>query len=153
MNLGILTPAETCTTDNIRGSQRDVVYLGLEPKYVCGIESISRFKKILFRVNMHSANKKIPNEEDSDADPSDPYVFGPPGCRSGSEVWIRILLSAYKNSKKNLDSYCFVILFDFLSLKNDVNVPSKSKKNFFVKIKFFVGILKVNDENSRIRIH
>jgi hypothetical protein len=36
----------------------------------------------------------------------------------------RILLSSCKNSKKNLDSYYFVILFDFLSFKNDVNVPS-----------------------------
>ncbi len=33
-----------------------------------------------------------------------------------------------QNSKKNLDSCYFVTLFDFLSLKNDVNVPSKSKK-------------------------
>ncbi len=33
-----------------------------------------------------------------------------------------------QNSKKNLDSYYFVILFDFLSLKNYVNVPSKSNK-------------------------
>ena len=31
-----------------------------------------------------------------------------------------------KNSKKNLDSYHFVTLFDFLSLKNYVNVASKS---------------------------
>ncbi len=30
-----------------------------------------------------------------------------------SAVWI--LLSSYKNSKKNLDSYYFVTLFDFLS--------------------------------------
>jgi hypothetical protein len=37
--------------------------------------------------------------------------------------------------------------FDFLSLKNDVNVPSKSNKQ-----KNFVGLLKVNGENSRIRI-
>ncbi len=41
-------------------------------------------------------------------------------------IRIRILLSICKNSKKNLDSYYFVTLFDFLSLKNDVNVPSKS---------------------------
>jgi hypothetical protein len=33
-----------------------------------------------------------------------------------------------KISKKNLDSFYFVTNFDFLSLKNDVNVPSKSKK-------------------------
>ena len=31
-------------------------------------------------------------------------------------------------SKKNLDSYYFVTLIDFLSLKNDVNVPSKSNE-------------------------
>ncbi len=38
-----------------------------------------------------------------------------------------------KNSEKNLDSYYFVTLFDFLSLKNDVNLISKSnkQKNFF----------------------
>jgi hypothetical protein len=40
-----------------------------------------------------------------------------------SEVWIRIrirlqiLLSSWKNSKKNLDSYYFVTFFDFLSLE------------------------------------
>ncbi len=33
-----------------------------------------------------------------------------------------------QNSKKNLNSYYFVTLFDFLSLKNDVNVASKSHK-------------------------
>ncbi len=53
------------------------------------------------------------------------------------EVWIRILipLSSCKNSKKNLDSYYFVTLFDFLSLENYVNVPSNSnkQKNFLNK--------------------
>jgi hypothetical protein len=45
------------------------------------------------------------------------------------------------------------LLLDFLSLKNDVNVPSKSnKQKNFVKNSFFVGVLEVNDENSRIRI-
>ncbi len=52
--------------------------------------------------------------------------------RSGSTCFwafrIRILLSSCKNSKKNLDSYYFVTLFDFLSLKNDGNVASKSNK-------------------------
>ncbi len=38
------------------------------------------------------------------------------------------LLSSCKNSKKNLDSYYFVTLFDCLSLKNDINVASKSNK-------------------------
>jgi hypothetical protein len=38
-------------------------------------------------------------------------------------------------------------------LKNDVNVPSKSnKQKNFLKILVFVGVLKVNDENSRIWI-
>jgi hypothetical protein len=39
-----------------------------------------------------------------------------------------------KNGKKNHDSYYCVALFDFLSLKNDVNVPSKrNKQNKFKK--------------------
>jgi hypothetical protein len=46
-----------------------------------------------------------------------------------------ILLSS-KNTKKNLDFNCFLwLLYDFLSFKNDVNVPSKSnkkKKNSFI---------------------
>ncbi len=42
----------------------------------------------------------------------------------------------------------------FFWFENDVKVPSKSKmqKNFFKKLFFFVGILKVNDKNRRIRI-
>ena len=61
-----------------------------------------------------------------------------------SEIWIqiRILLSSSRNGKKNIDSNCFATL----SLKNDVNVPSKSNK------KTFVDVLKITDENSRIRI-
>jgi hypothetical protein len=47
---------------------------------------------------------------------------------------VRLLLSSCKNNKKNLESYYFVTLFDFLFLKNNVNVPSKSnkQKNFFL---------------------
>ncbi len=37
-------------------------------------------------------------------------------------------LSSCKKSKKNLDSYYFATLFEFISLKNDVNVASKSHK-------------------------
>jgi hypothetical protein len=45
-----------------------------------------------------------------------------------------------QNSKKNLDSYYFATLFDFLSFKNDVNVPSKSKrqKNIFFNYPSFL---------------
>ncbi len=56
--------------------------------------------------------------------------LGPLGSASESvshnyQVWIRlrILPSSSTNSKKNLDFYCFVTSYDFLSLKNDVNVP------------------------------
>ncbi len=60
-----------------------------------------------------------------------------------SKVWIRIriLLSSCKNSKKNLDSYYFVTLFDCLSLKNEVNVPSKSnkQKKLCFKISFLLA--------------
>jgi hypothetical protein len=51
--------------------------------------------------------------------------------------------------KKNLDFYCYVTSLWVLSLKTDVNVPSKSKKQ---KNLFFVDILKATDEKSRIRI-
>ncbi len=53
----------------------------------------------------------------------DPYVYGPP-----RSIRLRILLSSSKYSKQNLDSYCLWLLFYFLSLKNDVNVPSKRNK-------------------------
>jgi hypothetical protein len=45
--------------------------------------------------------------------------------------------SIKQNGKKNVDSVLW-LLFDFLSLKSDVNVPSKSnkQKNFFFKLVF-----------------
>ncbi len=59
-------------------------------------------------------------------------------------------LSLSKNSKKTLIPTVLWLCFDFLPLKTNVNGPSKSnKQNTFL---FFVGVLKVNDENSRIRI-
>jgi hypothetical protein len=53
-----------------------------------------------------------------------------------------------QNSKKNLDFF-FLLLSDFLSLKNDeiVNVPLKSNK----QKNLFCWRLKVNDKKSRIR--
>jgi hypothetical protein len=76
-------------------------------------------------------------------DPSDPYVFGPHGSRiriHESQVWIRIriLLSSSKIVRKTLIPTVFLLLFDFLSLKNDVIVPSKSNKQkiFFSKLIF-----------------
>ncbi len=73
--------------------------------------------------------------------PSEPYNqccgFGSKsGCFSAFwiRIQIRILLSPSRNSKKNLDAYCFVTSFD----GNDGNVPSKSSKqiNFFFKLVF-----------------
>ncbi len=61
-------------------------------------------------------------------DPPDPRVFCPLGSGSTSQRYGRILLSSCKNNKKNLESYYFVTLFNFFSLKNNVNVPSKSNK-------------------------
>jgi hypothetical protein len=52
---------------------------------------------------------------------------------------MRILPSSSKNSKKNLDFYSFVIfLCLFLFLKNDVNVPLKSKKQKNLEKKYFL---------------
>jgi hypothetical protein len=72
----------------------------------------------------------------ADPDPPGPGVFGPPGSGSVSQ------------------RYGSGLLVDFLPLKNDVIVPSKSimQKNFFFKF-VFCWHLKVNDENRRIRIH
>ncbi len=43
--------------------------------------------------------------------------------------------------------------YDFLSLKNDADVSSKSIKQRKLENKlFFVSVLKVTDEKSRIRI-
>ncbi len=66
-----------------------------------------------------------------------------------------------KKSKNNLDFYYYILwlLFDYLSMKTDVNVPSKSNKQnkLWKKNLIFVGILSTTDEKSwirtRIRIH
>ncbi len=85
-----------------------------------------------------------------------------------SEVWIRIriqlhiririLVSLSKIVRKTLiPTVCFVTFFGLFIFERWckwLNVPSTSnkKKNFFFKL-VFVGVLKVEDENSRIRIH
>jgi hypothetical protein len=76
-----------------------------------------------------------------DPDPPDPHVFGPPGSgsRSTSQRYgsgsgscsgsgSGFFYHHAKIVRKNLDSYYFVTLFNFLSLKNDVNVALKSNK-------------------------
>ncbi len=56
--------------------------------------------------------------------------FRPPGLKSRavSQRYGSALPSSSKNSRKTLISTLFWLLYDFLSLKNDVNVPSKSNK-------------------------
>ncbi len=61
------------------------------------------------------------------ADPdSNPYVFGPPRSGSGAMNPDPDLSIINKNSEKNLDSYCFLLLFDLLFLKNDGKCNLKS---------------------------
>jgi hypothetical protein len=91
-----------------------------------------------------------------DPDPNPDYVFGTPGSGSGSISQRYRSGSFYQQAKivrKTLIPAALSLIFDFLTLKIDVNVPSKSnnQKSFFLNL-FFVGVLKVNDENSRIRI-
>jgi hypothetical protein len=92
-----------------------------------------------------------------DPDPPDPHVFGPPGSGSTGQRYGSGSGSFYHHAKivrKTLIPTIFLTLFDFLSLKNDVNVDSKSNKQKKIVLKnyFFASILKVDDENSRIRI-
>jgi hypothetical protein len=63
---------------------------------------------------------------DPNPDPPDPHVFGPPGSRSGSisqKYGSRSFYHLVKIVRKALIYNVLCLLFDFLSLKNDVNVP------------------------------
>ncbi len=96
---------------------------------------------------------KIQTVDSSVPYPPDPDVFGPPGSGSTSQryLWIRIRSgsksgsgSFYRQAKivrKTLIPTVLWLLLDFLSLKNDVNVPSKSnkQKNFIKKICFLLA--------------
>jgi hypothetical protein len=70
--------------------------------------------------NFAAATATTPLNSGTSVSDPDPRVFGPPGSRSGSFYHHAEIV------RKILDSYYFVTLFDFLSLKNYVNVPSKS---------------------------
>jgi hypothetical protein len=71
-----------------------------------------------------------------DPDPPDPRFFGLPnpdplvrGMDLDPDPALDPNLDPFTiNNKKNLEFYYFVTFFDFLSLKNNVNVPSKSNK-------------------------
>ncbi len=85
-------------------------------------------------------------------------------CFGSVSFWATRILSGYvsqrcgfksgsfhhqaKIVRKTLISTVLWLLYDFLSLKNDVNVSLKSNKQKTI----FVGVLKVTDEKSRIWI-
>jgi hypothetical protein len=101
-------------------------------------------------------------DPDPDPDPPDPLVLCLPD--TDSDPLVRGMdpdpdtgnfYHQAKIVKKTLIPTVLWLLLDFLPLKIDVNVPSKGnkQKNFLNKNLLFVAVLKVNDENSRIRIH
>ncbi len=79
----------------------------------------------------------------------DPHVFGPPGSesiskrygsRSGSGSGSGSFYHQAKILRKTLIPTVLWLLLDFLSLKNDVNVPSKSnKQKNFLEIIFLLA--------------
>jgi hypothetical protein len=61
--------------------------------------------------------------------------------------------SFHQQAKKVRKPLIFVTFFGLLSMKTDVNVPSKSIKQNNLRIKhIFVGILSANDKNCKVRI-
>ncbi len=85
----------------------------------------------IFMSDLSMVEKWLAETSVADPDPPDPHVFGPPGSGSTRQRYGSGSGSgsgSCKNSNKYLDFYYFVNLFDFLSLKNVVNVPSKSNK-------------------------
>ncbi len=102
--------------------------------YSGSIRYIFTFFGLLFFTVMYN----VPNP---DPDPPDPHVFGPQGSGSTSQMYGSGSGSFYLTEKiviKTLINTVLWLLFDFLSLKNDVKVPSKStmQKNFWKKIVF-----------------
>jgi hypothetical protein len=82
-----------------------------------------------------------------DLDPLDLYAFESPGSGSISQRYGSGSFSRQaKIVRKTLIPVDLCLWWTF---KNDVNVPSKSNKQ---KKCVFVGLLKINDENSRTRI-
>jgi hypothetical protein len=71
-------------------------------------------------VESESEDMFAENSEEEEEDDISRQCCGSESGSGSTCFWasrIRILLSSCKNSKKNLDSYYFVTLFDFLSLK------------------------------------
>jgi hypothetical protein len=63
-------------------------------------------------------------------------------------LWI--LQSVSKNSKKNLNFYFFLTFYLEKLCESSFKKYRNRQKSFLFFDKFFVGILKVNDENSSV---
>jgi hypothetical protein len=75
---------------------------------------------------------------DPDLNPNpDPYVFGRPGSGSGS------FYQQAEIVRKTLIPTGLLLLLDSSSLKNDVNVPSKSNKQKIFLKNIFFGLTKI----------
>jgi hypothetical protein len=78
---------------------------------------------------------------DPDPNPPDPHIIGPPGSGSTSQRYgSGSFYHQAKIERKTLFPTVLLLLLDFLSLKNDVNLPSKviSRKTLFL-ISFFLA--------------
>jgi hypothetical protein len=93
----------------------------------------------------------------SNPDLENPYVFVPFGSGSGDNLFVRIPIririlssTSKKWRRKTLISTILWLLYDLLSLKNDINVPSqRNKHKNFEEFFVVVGVLKVTDEKSK----
>jgi hypothetical protein len=83
--------------------------------------------------NKPNRNCKILSSNVADPDPQDPYVFGPPGSGSISQKYgSRSRSGSFYHQAiitKTLIPTLLWLLYDFLSLENDVNVPVPSRSN------------------------
>jgi hypothetical protein len=113
---------------------------------VAGVLSVELFTDIRSIHSGWSGSFRLLLSSVPDPDPHVfPNVFWLPGSGSISQRYGSGSGYFYHHAKtvrkKNLDSYCFVTYYGLLSLKNDVNVPSKnaSQKNFFLNISFLLA--------------
>jgi hypothetical protein len=74
----------------------------------------------------------------------DPHVFGHPGSGSISQIYRSRSFDHYAKIVRK--TYWFVTFLDFLSLKNDVNVPSKIKKQKTFFLKSFVCAMRLEGQ-------
>jgi hypothetical protein len=103
-------------------------------EYTCISAGISKIQKI-FTYIMYLGSNQYLRSSVADPDPPDLHVFGPPGSGSTSQRYGSgsgscsgsVSGSFYHHAKivrKTLIPPILLFLFEFLSLKNDVNVAS-----------------------------